>query len=71
MTYKEKMRRIDKAVSETRLKDCLDTRVGDAVLRGISGGERKRLHIATELLTEPSVLMLDEPTVRKPLDCAV
>jgi ABC-type multidrug transport system ATPase subunit len=31
-------------------------------LKGISGGERKRTSIAFEILTEPNVLLLDEPT---------
>ena len=32
------------------------------MMRGISGGERKRTNIGMELITSPSVLFLDEPT---------
>ncbi|XP_014513815.1 ABC transporter G family member 7 [Vigna radiata var. radiata] len=44
------------------LVSCADTRVGDAKVRGISGGEKKRLSLACELLASPSVIFSDEPT---------
>jgi len=36
--------------------------VGTAFVKGVSGGERKRTSIGMELLIEPKVLILDEPT---------
>jgi ABC-type lipopolysaccharide export system ATPase subunit len=42
--------------------ECRNTLVGDSRHKGISGGERKRLCIAMELLSKPSLLFLDEPT---------
>jgi len=60
---KEKMQKIDEILDELGLTKCADTVIGvPGVKKGISGGERKRLSIALELLTEPSVLFLDEPT---------
>ena len=44
------------------LSKCADTRIGNVMLRGISGGERKRTSIGVELLTNPSIIFLDEPT---------
>jgi ABC-type multidrug transport system ATPase subunit len=49
-------------VSQLGLARVSHTRVGGAKVRGISGGERKRLAIACELLASPSLLFCDEPT---------
>lgn len=57
-----KAERVDKLIAELGLTQASDTKVGDALNRGISGGQAKRLNIGLGLLTEPMVLFLDEPT---------
>lgn len=44
------------------LEKCKDTRVGGGFTRGVSGGEKKRTSIALEVITDPSLIFLDEPT---------
>lgn len=41
------------------LQKCADTYVGNNVIRGVSGGEKKRTSIGVELLINPSILFLD------------
>lgn len=41
---------------------CQDTMIGGSFVRGVSGGERKRVSIGNEIIINPSLLLLDEPT---------
>ncbi|XP_030626303.1 ATP-binding cassette sub-family G member 8 isoform X2 [Chanos chanos] len=54
--------RVDDVIAELRLRQCAHTRVGNEYIRGVSGGERRRLSIAVQLLWNPGILILDEPT---------
>ena len=54
--------RVEKTLKDLGLYAAKDLKVGSAINKYISGGQRKRLNIALELIREPSVLFLDEPT---------
>ena len=55
-------RRVMKTLKNLGLDVIKDLKVGSAINKYISGGQRKRLNIALELIREPAVLFLDEPT---------
>ncbi|NP_001036237.1 broad substrate specificity ATP-binding cassette transporter ABCG2d [Danio rerio] len=59
---REKEARVNHLISELGLNKVADSKVGTQIIRGISGGERKRTSIGMELIIDPSVLFLDEPT---------
>jgi len=53
---------VDKTLTNLGLYDRKDLKVGSPLNKMISGGQRKRLNIALELIREPSILLVDEPT---------
>ncbi len=53
---------VHKTLSNLGLFDRKDLKVGSPLKKTISGGQRKRLNIALELIREPSILFVDEPT---------
>lgn len=73
MTKQKKQELVELVLLELGLKDCADTRVGDpgggesgsGGIRGISGGERRRVSAGIQLLTNPKMLLCDEVTSGK------
>lgn len=53
---------INTLIRQMGLVDCADTLIGNENLKGVSGGERRRVSIGIQLLGKPKVLFLDEPT---------
>lgn len=62
LSKKEKTTVAESVISELGLTKCENTIIGNSFVRGVSGGERKRVSIAHEMLINPSLLILDEPT---------
>jgi len=58
----ERKTRVETIIDELSLRACANTRIGTEFLRGVSGGERKRTCIGMELVLQPKILFLDEPT---------
>ncbi|PAA61248.1 hypothetical protein BOX15_Mlig010405g1 [Macrostomum lignano] len=62
VTDLERRRKVESVIEELGLSKVADSKIGTELIRGVSGGERKRTNIGMELITDPSVLFLDEPT---------
>jgi ABC-type multidrug transport system ATPase subunit len=61
-TTAEKIAKVDEIIMDLKLNKCQDTFIGGTLIKGVSGGERKRTSIGVELITNPSLIFLDEPT---------
>ncbi|XP_034694489.1 ABC transporter G family member 22 isoform X3 [Vitis riparia] len=62
LTKQQKEKRAVDVIYELGLDRCQDTMIGGSFVRGVSGGERKRVSIGNEIIINPSLLFLDEPT---------
>ncbi|KAK7860071.1 abc transporter g family member 11 [Quercus suber] len=62
MSRSEKKERAKMTIREMGLQDSMDTRIGGWSIKGLSGGQKRRVSICIEILTRPKLLFLDEPT---------
>ena len=62
MPLSEKKDAVSAIIADLGLVSAADTVVGNETIRGISGGERKRVAIGMDLLHDPKLIFMDEPT---------
>lgn len=62
LTKEQKIGVAEEVINQMGLTRCKNSIIGGSFLRGVSGGERKRVSIGQEMLIDPSLLLLDEPT---------
>jgi ABC transporter len=58
-TEYSKEKKVEKLIKDLQLTSCKDTYIGSTLVKGISGGERKRACIGVELVADPTVIILD------------
>ncbi|XP_050238030.1 ABC transporter G family member 23-like [Mercurialis annua] len=66
MSSKDREKLVENLMMELKLSHVAHSFVGDEEKRGISGGERKRVSIGVEMIHNPAILILDEPTSGPP-----
>lgn len=63
LTKDEKLERVEELLDILELTHCADLQIGDSSqgMRGLSGGQRRRVTIGIEVVKDPSLIFLDEP----------
>lgn len=61
-TKRDRMARVDGLLESFGLHEQANTIIGTPIKKGISGGQKRRVGIASQLITAPKILFLDEPT---------
>ena len=67
MSKRDKIQRAEAVLLKLALSGCADNLIGNELKKGISGGEKRRVTIAIQVLTDPRILLLDEPVSKFPL----
>lgn len=62
VTQSERKQLVEEVIAELSLKEAAETRIGNHAHKGCSGGEKRRTSLGVQLLSNPSLLWLDEPT---------
>jgi len=62
LTEQEQNERVENILKVLDLDSCADSLIGNELIRGLSGGEKRRVTIGVEFITDPKILFLDEPT---------
>ncbi|ERM95254.1 hypothetical protein AMTR_s00008p00014220 [Amborella trichopoda] len=62
MSSSQKKGRAEITIQEMGLQDAMHTRIGGGGVKGLNGGQKRRVSICIEILTRPSLLFLAEPT---------
>ncbi|KAF9377959.1 hypothetical protein CPC16_011549 [Podila verticillata] len=62
LTKQQKHSKVEDIIDLLGLRECADVIIGNDAVKGCSGGQRRRVSIGVQLVTEPACLFLDEPT---------